>query len=68
MSRGALLLALSLPLLGAGCAALPMALSAAGGAVSLAHNVLDLDTSLRQLIAVKGATSSAAPTEPKSAF
>ena len=45
----ALLLALN------GCAGVPMALSAAAGALTVAKDVFDLDVSIRQLGAVKAA-------------
>ena len=43
--------ALALPL--AGCGGLPVALSALGGALSIAKNGFELDVSVRQLVAVR---------------
>jgi hypothetical protein len=51
-----------------GCAAAPMVLSAVGGGLTIAKDVLDVDVSLRNLIAVKqGQGPGCIPTAPSSA-
>ena len=47
-----------------GCAALPMALSAAAGALTIAKDVLDLDVSLRQATPGKTPIGAVVPIVP----